>query len=237
MFAVVEDEVRRRGMSLSVSHLVFEEVIRDAGVSRAAAFRIWPQRELFDIEVLDHVVAAIHSLAAREVLAVGARFFEQFASGPPGDLGAHLGTFNELITALDQGLMRSSEYRLHLVARTWVLPDNDRDPETRQRIVDMVTRSDIEQVDTFGEFVAILLDAAGFRVRPSVEGGVRTLVYLLIAILEGVSLRQMVEDPRREALVSGQELGGDVRPDRISLAGAGAAAIIASMIEPKPAEG
>src|ERR1039458_3125257 len=39
--------VNRTGLTVSLDHISFEEVIRDAGVSRSAVYRRWPHKDLF----------------------------------------------------------------------------------------------------------------------------------------------------------------------------------------------
>lgn len=38
--------VNRSGLTVSLEHISFEEVIHDAGVSRSAAYRRWPYKDL-----------------------------------------------------------------------------------------------------------------------------------------------------------------------------------------------
>ena len=39
--------VSRTGLTVSLEHISFEDVIRDAGVSRSAVYRRWPYKDLF----------------------------------------------------------------------------------------------------------------------------------------------------------------------------------------------
>src|SRR6516164_8119090 len=39
--------VSRTGLTVSLDHISFEDIIRDAGVSRSAVYRRWPYKDLF----------------------------------------------------------------------------------------------------------------------------------------------------------------------------------------------
>ncbi|NUW39135.1 TetR/AcrR family transcriptional regulator [Nonomuraea rhodomycinica] len=47
MLAAAVARVEEAGLTVSLEHISFEEVIRDAGVARSAAYRRWPYKDLF----------------------------------------------------------------------------------------------------------------------------------------------------------------------------------------------
>ena len=44
--------VNQAGLTVSLDHISFEDVIRDAGVSRSAVYRRWPYKDLFFSDLL-----------------------------------------------------------------------------------------------------------------------------------------------------------------------------------------
>jgi AcrR family transcriptional regulator len=52
------DQVAATGLTVSLEHISFEEVIRQAGVSRSAAYRRWPYKDLFFADLLRHLAQA-----------------------------------------------------------------------------------------------------------------------------------------------------------------------------------
>ncbi|HEY6738189.1 MAG TPA: hypothetical protein VI076_05015 [Actinopolymorphaceae bacterium] len=49
------DMVHRSGLTVSLEHISFEEVIRKAGVARSAAYRKWPYKDLFFSDLLEEL--------------------------------------------------------------------------------------------------------------------------------------------------------------------------------------
>lgn len=72
--------VHERGISTGLEALTFDEVVRNAGVSRTSAYRRWPQRHLFYSEVLFELASGA-SLPAPEMGITGsaARVVQNFA--------------------------------------------------------------------------------------------------------------------------------------------------------------
>lgn len=52
MLRAATDMVNRAGLTVSLEHISFEDVIRDAGVARSAVYRRWPYKDLFFSDLL-----------------------------------------------------------------------------------------------------------------------------------------------------------------------------------------
>jgi AcrR family transcriptional regulator len=55
MLSVAEALVTQNGLTVSLDHIPVEEVIRQAGVSRSSAYRLWPYKQDFYIDLLCHL--------------------------------------------------------------------------------------------------------------------------------------------------------------------------------------
>ncbi len=235
MFGFVESEIRQHGFSLSVAHLVFEDIVRSAGVSRAAAFRLWPTRGDFNLDVLIHVIERlVMQVTDRQVVSAADAMAGGATEATQGDWGHSLAALADLVDFLDTTVIQSQEYLLALAARFWLFSSNEADSAMRRGLVDVIAAEDRQQIDGFATIAEGVIAATGFRVRPSVTGGSRAFVRLIIMILEGAAVRQAIMDPDRNEQVSGLFLGGAVRDSSLSIAAAGIAAVAAAMLEPIP---
>ena len=235
MFGFVEDEIRQRGFSLSVAHLVFEDIVRNTGVSRAAAFRLWPTRGDFNLDVLSHVIERlVMQVADEQVVLATDSMIAGATDAAQRDWDQGLAELSALVGVLDATVIQSHDYLLALAARFWLLSSHEADSAMRLGLVDLLTTEDRQQIDRFAAIAEVAMAAVGFRVRPSVSGGSRVFVRLMIIILEGASVRHAAKDPDHNEQVSGLFLGGAVRDQSLSIIAAGVAAVAAAMLEPIP---
>lgn len=58
--------VERTGLTVSLDHLGFEDVIREAGVARAAVYRRWPYKDLFFSDLLKELARTAPAVAGAD---------------------------------------------------------------------------------------------------------------------------------------------------------------------------
>ncbi|MFC4013285.1 TetR/AcrR family transcriptional regulator [Nonomuraea purpurea] len=190
MLAAAAATVEEAGLTVSLDHISFEEIIRDAGVARSAVYRRWPYKDLFFSDLL------------RE-LAKGAS--PAIADANPGALQAaartvlaHLGWARTpglrralAGEALREGALgefqifhRSSAWRTYfaLQATFRSLPDGHLRAEVQQSLAES-EHSMVEDVATAYAQVARLI---GLRPRAGITFG--TVARLAIATLRGLIL-------------------------------------------------
>lgn len=73
MLAAAATRVEAAGLTVSLEHISFEEIIRDAGVARSAAYRRWPYKDLFFGDLLRELArGAVPAITDPNPGAVGA---------------------------------------------------------------------------------------------------------------------------------------------------------------------
>jgi AcrR family transcriptional regulator len=70
MLQAAVDMVNRSGLTVSLEHIRFEDVIHDAGVSRSAAYRRWPYKDLFFSDLLRELAKATTPAAVTQEASV-----------------------------------------------------------------------------------------------------------------------------------------------------------------------
>src|SRR5262245_46578821 len=69
MLRAALEMIGRTGLTVSLDHLSFEDVIREARVARSAVYRHWPYKDLFFSDVVTELAkSAIPSAAANETI-------------------------------------------------------------------------------------------------------------------------------------------------------------------------
>ncbi|MFC5185601.1 TetR/AcrR family transcriptional regulator [Actinomadura harenae] len=182
--------VNQAGLTVSLDHISFEDVIRDAGVARSAVYRRWPYKDLFFSDLLRELArgtgpaAGSGDIAATDAVARVVLDHLDWLRTP-----AHRRALAAEI--LRQGALRefetflgSPEWRTYLAlhATFLSLPDGD----LRTEVQDALTTSEhalIHRVAGTYEHVTGLL---GLRLRPDLDAGFDTVANLASATIRGL---------------------------------------------------
>jgi AcrR family transcriptional regulator len=227
--------VSRRGLTVGLDHLSFEEIIRDAGVARTAVYRRWPYKDLFFSDLLRTLAADARPLAEPAGAgpdlwrALAERLDELADSETRHDLVTEmlrLAGANDLSAAAD-----SVEWRTYLALQATFLslPDGDLQADIRAALA-AAERRFVARVAGNWKRLAELL---GLRLRPGAGGS-----FELVAVLAGAALRGLVlaslsdpELPERRQVANPVDAS---RPAQWSTLGMAAAAIARTFLEPDP---
>jgi AcrR family transcriptional regulator len=229
--------VNRSGLTVSLDHISFEDVIRDAGVSRSAVYRRWPYKDLFFSELLKELARATAPAAAVSE--------ETTRKSLAGIVAAHL---DDLATTTDrhdlvselvrqgavgdfEAVHGSVEWRTYLAlhATFLSLPDGDLRDEVRAALV-RSERGFIERIARSWERVATVL---GYRLRPGSGGSFETIAILASASLRGMVIMALSDTELVHRRVRGNPTGASV-PAEWSLTGMAVASIAFTFLEPDP---
>ncbi|MBB6174036.1 AcrR family transcriptional regulator [Nocardiopsis mwathae] len=237
MLQAAVDQVNSAGLTVSLEHISFEDVIRDAGVSRSAVYRRWPYKDLFFSDLLKELARGTSPAIVEEDpearRAVDRTILDRVDWLRTPSLRVALaaeilrhGAPVELRTFL-----HSPEWRTYLAlhATFLSLPEG----ELRGEVQAALTES--ERNVTAGlaaayERVASLL---GLRMRPELASGFETLATLANAMVRGLVVMAPTTPALSEETIQA-DLFGAPAPAEWTLPALALGALAASFLEADP---
>jgi len=230
--------IGRTGLTVSLEHLSFEDVIHQAGVARSAVYRRWPYKDLFFSDLLLELARA-----TRPATATG---FESTVDDLREAALAHLDWLEtaelrhqlvlELIRLGAQSdfdtMVHSTEWRTYLALHATFL--SVADDELRTALEAALAESERGFTSRIAESWELLAGLFGYRLRPDGGAGFDTLATLASASLRGLVLTAL-SSPAAAARRFPARPFGAAEAAEGSPAALGAASIASAFLEPDPA--
>lgn len=229
--------VSQTGLTVSLEHLSFEDLIREAGVSRSTVYRRWPYKDLFFSDLLKELARAATPAAISSEATV-LPLIRRVVLGHLGELASEHGRRALLLDLIRQAgrhdfeTMRDSvEWRTYLALHATFL--SVADPELRadlQAALNESERSFLRRIAASWERLSTLL---GYRIRPDSGVTIDTLASLASADLRGHVLMALA-GPGAASREIEVRLPGDREAARWTLPSLAAASIALGFFEPDP---
>lgn len=193
MYSSAEKLLADTGISVWLDHLPYEEVIAGSGASRSAAYRIWPTKDEFYMDLLEY-------LAGPEWLGAEGGLFdeettdivEQVIKARIDDLKSPEGRLSVLREAVRLGAQRNFEALCESVQwNSYVAIQatlHSLDEDSRDRIASRLRASETSFLEGMTDFYGRLLTVLGRRLKEPMTD-IATFTSLGAAVLEGLSLR------------------------------------------------
>jgi AcrR family transcriptional regulator len=223
------------GLTVSLEHISLEEVIREAGVARSAAYRRWPYKDLFFGDLLRELArgAAPASVAGRETADA---LLAEIATERLGLLDTADGRRTILLELFRREqdfatVHRSAEWRTYLAVHATFLslPDGELRDEVRSALTEAERGFTTRIAAGWRDWATLF----GYRLRPALGTGFDVLAGVVSAHFRGMVLMSPTNPDIATAHVDADPFGtGETAPwplRAVALAG-----IALTFLEPDP---
>ena len=227
--------VSRTGLTVSLDHISFEDIIRDAGVSRSAVYRRWPYKDLF----FSDLVRQLAKDATPAIVEDELELMRQIAASRPDWLETPelrrrllLELFRQLSLLDFQAMIGSPGWRTYLALHATFMSLADGD--VRDQVQAALNQSEQAHNARIAQAWRQLTALFGYRLRP--ESGItfEALATLLSATMRGLVVMALSAPDVAGQRIEARPFGADAR-GRWSLPALGLAGLASAFLEPDPA--
>ena len=227
--------VSRTGLTVSLDHISFEDIIRDAGVSRSAVYRRWPYKDLFFSDLVRQLARDATPAIVEDEL----ELMRQIAASRPDWLETPelrhrllLELFRQLSLLDFQAMLGSPGWRTYLALHATFMSLADGD--LRDQVQAALNQSEQAHNARIAQAWRQLTALFGYRLRP--ESGItfEALATLLSATMRGLVVMALSAPDVAGQRIEARPFGADAR-GRWSLPALGLAGLASAFLEPDPA--
>jgi len=227
--------VNRTGLTVSLDHLSFEDIIRDADVARSAVYRRWPYKDLFFSDLVKELAKnATPTIVDDEVTLMRQVVAEHldWVDTPELRQGLVVELFRQLALLDFQTMYRSTGWRTYIALHATVMSLAEGDLRDQvQAGLAQTEQAHTARVAAAWERVVGLF---GYRLRPELGATFETMATLLSATMRGLIVMALSTPDIAAHRVQASPFGAEGTHEW-SLAGLGLASIATAFLEPDPA--
>lgn len=187
MLRAAIEMINRTGLTVSLDHIRFEDVIRDADVARSTAYRHWPYKDLFFSDLVKELARS----ASPAIIADEISLIKQVLSEHPDWLETpqlRHGLILELIRQLAlldfQSILASPGWRTYLALHATFSGLSD--GELRGQVQAALAHAEAGRVALVARAWHQIAELFGYRLRPELATSFETLATLLSATMHGL---------------------------------------------------
>jgi AcrR family transcriptional regulator len=227
--------VSRTGLTVSLEHISFEDLIRDADVSRSAVYRRWPHKDLFFSDLVKELARkATPTIVSEELELIKQVAAEHLDWLETPELRHRLVV--ELLRQLSvldfQTLYGSPEWRTYLALHATFL--SIADEELRDQVQEVLAQSERDHIARVASAWERLTGLIGYRLRPELGATFETAATLVDGAMRGLVITALSMPEVATYRAQARPLGA-TSTDEWSLPGLALASMALAFLEPDPA--
>ncbi len=235
MLTAASDMVHRAGLTVSLDHISFEDVIRSADVSRSSVYRRWPHKDLFFSDLVKELAKdATPSIVSEEL-----ELIRQIVAAHPGWLataelrnGLLVELFRQLALSDFQSLYGSAKWRTYVALNATFM--SLADGRLRDQVQGALAESEQDRIARIARAWDYMADLFGYRLRPELNATFRSLATLLNATMRGLVIMALSMPDIASQRVQASPFGA-AGTSEWALPAIGLAGIATAFLEPDPA--
>jgi len=226
--------VHKTGLTVSLEHISFEDVIREAGVSRTSAYRRWPHKDLF----FSDLVLALARDPAPGIFADEMDLVRRIVAGrldeladPQARRSLLIEMFRQLAVLDFEALYASPGWRTYLALHATLL--SLADSGLRGQIQAALAQAEQDHLARVARAWRLMAGLLGFRLRPQAGVTFETLAALVDAAMRGLVMTALTVPDIAAHRTTAQPFDAP-EAGHWSLPALGLGAIASAFLEPDP---
>lgn len=226
--------VNRSGLTVSLDHISFEDVIRDADVSRSAVYRRWPYKDLFFSDFVKELAKYATPMIGDDEATLIRRIVAEhpdWLETPVLRQGLVVELFRQLALFDFDTVYTSPGWRTYIALHATFMGLADGD--LRDQVQMALAQSEVERTERVATAWEQLAQLFGYRLRAELGSGFATMATLLSATMRGLVVMAL-STPEIATRRSRARPFGAAAEDEWSVAALGIAAIASAFLEPDP---